>query len=179
MFWQQQNLGQRYDASKNAFKPPPPPPRWLMLLSILWRWFCCWLFIILWTSHWWCGFHVGLCFCIRSCYVPFLVCNHIDKEESVLTCFYCLSDVLLLLMFWGSYSQWCWLVCSLWLWYFLIILIYLLTCSTFRSTWINMLSFVILKYSIWFVSFIQENYSFCINSLQSNYPWFSRNLLTG
>ena len=39
--------------------------------------------------------------------------------ESWLLCFYCFSDVLLLLMFCGSYS-WCrGLVCSLWLWHLL------------------------------------------------------------
>ena len=45
-------------------------------------------------------------------------------EESRLLCFYCLSDVLLLLMFCGSSSLCRGLVCSVWLWYFLIILTY-------------------------------------------------------
>ena len=40
---------------------------------------------------------------------------------SWLLCFNCLPDVLWLLVFCDSSSQWCRLVCSVWLWYFLMI----------------------------------------------------------
>ena len=64
------------------------------------------------------GFFVGLCFGMHY-FVSFLDlplswCG----REIWLLCFYCLSDVLLLLIFYGS-SSWCHgLICSVWLWYF-------------------------------------------------------------
>ena len=45
---QQQNLGRRFDTSKMHLGP-----RWLRLLSVLRRWFCCWCLFVYCYSH--CG----------------------------------------------------------------------------------------------------------------------------
>ena len=84
------------------------------------RFGCCW-FIVLCTTHClWGSVLVFVLVCIALCF-----CNHLDERESWLLCFNCLSYVLLLLMFCGCASRCCELVCSVWLWYFLIILTYL------------------------------------------------------
>ena len=64
-------------------------------------------------------------FCCASLYVisSFAISSW-RRRESRLLCFYCLTDVLLLQMFCDSSSGFCGLVCGVWLWYFLIILIF-------------------------------------------------------
>ena len=69
-----------------------------------------------------------VCLCIVMHYAVFILILQSSwrGKESWLLCYYCLTDVLILLIFRGS-SSWCrGLVCSMWLWYCLIILTYFL-----------------------------------------------------
>ena len=76
----------------------------------------CWLLLSLWK------YVIFLCFVVRS-FVSILVLQSSRWErESWLLCFVCLSGVSRLLC--GSFSRCNGFVCSLWLWYFLIILTY-------------------------------------------------------
>ena len=119
---QQQNQGRGFGTSKmqNAFKPPPPP-QWLRLLSILRRWFRFFVDSLLIVAP-----IVGFCSCsmLVVCYfVSILVfCNHHHGEETVgcKNCLVRLHGVSWLLCCSSSRCNRC--VCSLWLWYFLIIL---------------------------------------------------------
>ena len=61
------------------------------------------------------------CFVVQ-CFVPCLVFAIILRRKRELVALLCLPDVLWLLVFGGSSSRCCGLVCSEWLWYFLIIL---------------------------------------------------------
>ena len=56
-------------------------------------------------------------------------------RESWLLCFYCPTDVLLLKMFCGYSSRCYGLICSVWLWYFLVILTYFLPRITPRTVY--------------------------------------------
>ena len=69
-------------------------------------------------------FCVCLCF-VMHYFVSILVLQS-SWRESLLLCYYCLTDLLLLQMFCGSSSRCHGLVCSMCLWYFLIILTYFL-----------------------------------------------------
>ena len=90
------------------------------LLFVLSRWFCCCWFIVLCTSHCLWEFCVCICF-VKHYFVSILVLQSSWRgRESWLLCYYRLTDVLLLYMFCGSSSQCLGLVCSMWLWYFLI-----------------------------------------------------------
>ena len=85
-----------------------------------WRWFCCCWFIVLCTSHRLWNFCVWFRF-VKHYLVSFLVLQSSRRgREGWLLCINCLPDVLL--VFCGSSSQCHKLVCSMWLWYFLIIL---------------------------------------------------------
>ena len=71
-------------------------------------------------------FSVCLCF-VMHYFVSILVLQSSWRgRESWLLCYYCLTDVLLLLMLCGSSSRCRGLVCSVWLWYLLILLTYFL-----------------------------------------------------
>ena len=74
-----------------------------------------------------CGsFMLGPCF-VMQCLVSFLVLQSSCQErEGWLLYFYCLLDVIRLLLFFVSSSQCRRLVCSVQLWHFLILLTYLL-----------------------------------------------------
>ena len=111
-------------------------PRWLRLLSGLrQRFYYCW-YIVLCTSHCLWGFCVGLCFGMYY-FMFFLLLQSWRERESCLLCFYCLSDVLLLLMFCGSSSRCRGLVCSVGLWFsWLFLLFYgFVAGSTRRLNW--------------------------------------------
>ena len=120
---QQQNLKRRFGASKLHISPTPPPlptPRWLRLLSVLRRWFCCcWLLFIV-TPF------VGVCncsmFCCRLLYVhsSFAI---ILMRKGELIALLCLSSWCLVMVVWLFLAE-PWVCLRLWLWYFLIILTY-------------------------------------------------------
>ena len=111
---QQQNLGLRFGTSKMHLSPHlcVVCSKAVVLLSMI----RCWLLLPLWDSV------IVLCFVVRH-FVSIL-----DLQlswwgrESWLLCFVCLPGVLRLLC--GSSSRCHEFVCSLWLWYFLIILTY-------------------------------------------------------
>ena len=95
-------------------------PRWLRLLSVLRRWFCCyWLFV-------YCFSHCGSLCCSMFCCTFFMSILVLQSswwgKESWLLCLICLPGVSWWLS--GSSSRCQGVVCSLWLWYFLIILTY-------------------------------------------------------
>ena len=106
---QQQNLGRRFGASGMHLSPPPPP---------LSSFGCCW-FAVDCHSH--CGILV-LCFAV--CYFVSILALQSPwwGRESWLLCFVCLPGVSSVLS--GSSSRYHGFVCSLWRWYFLIILTY-------------------------------------------------------
>ena len=112
---QRQNLGRRFGTSKMHLSP-----RWLKLLSVLWRWLCCcWLFV-------YCYSHVGVCNCSMFC------CMILYVRSSIAIILMGKRELVALL----NLSSWClvmvewlflvvpWVVCGLWLWYFLIIFTY-------------------------------------------------------
>ena len=116
---QQQNLGRRFGTSKMHLSPPPP--RWLRLLSVLSRWFCCFLafcllLLPLWESV------IVLCFVVRNFMSILVLQSSWWGRERWLLCLVCLPDVSWWLC--GSSSRCYGFVCGLWLWYFLIILTY-------------------------------------------------------
>ena len=98
----------------------PPPPRWLRLLSVLKRWFCCCDFLFIVTPI------VGFCNCSVFC------CTLLYVHSSIAIILMGKRELIALL----NLSPWCLVmverlflavprvVCSLWLWYFLIILTY-------------------------------------------------------
>ena len=96
-------------------------PRWLGLLSVLGRWYCCcWLYV-------YCNFHCGslwlfyVLLCVTLC--RFRCCGRLGGGGGGggwLLCLVCLPGVLWWLG--GSSSRCHGVVCGLWLWYFLIIL---------------------------------------------------------
>ena len=67
-------------------------------------------------------------FCVCLCFVMHYVVSILVLQsswrgrESWLLFYYCLTDVLSLYMFCDSSSRCCGLICSVWLWYFMIIL---------------------------------------------------------
>ena len=93
-------------------------PRWLRLLSVLRRWFCCcWpLFIVfpLWESA------IVLCFVVRNFMFILVLQSSWWGRESWLLCLICLPGVSWWLS--GSSSRCHGVVCGLWLWYLLTIL---------------------------------------------------------
>ena len=111
--------------------------QWLMLQSILRRWFCCWWFIVYCCSRCLYGFGVWPLFCHavlsgHSRFVTILMGNrelggesrHLDWVERAGCFTYCLPNVLWLLVFCDSSMRCFGLVCNLWLYYFLVIPIY-------------------------------------------------------
>ena len=95
-------------------------PQWLWLLSILRRWFCCCLFIVYCCSH--CFWRFSLRFVLQY-FVTFLVVqSFLWGRESWLLYFCCVLNVMSLLSFFGSSSQYNGLVCRMWLWHFLVLL---------------------------------------------------------
>ena len=67
-------------------------------------------------------FYVGICFGTHYFVSCLVLQSSWRGRESCLLCLNCLSHVLLLLVFWGSSSRWRGFVCSVWVWYFMIIL---------------------------------------------------------
>ena len=114
---QRQHLERRFDTSKMHLSP-----RWLWLLAVLRRWFCCCWFDVDWYFMW---FLTVLCFVVRYFMSLLVLQSSWWGRESWLLYFVCLPGVSWLLC--GSSSQWHGFVCSLWLWYFLIILTYYFT----------------------------------------------------
>ena len=90
-----------------------------MVLLLLIR---CWLLLPLWDSV------IVLCFVVRDfCVHSSFAIILMGKREGWFLCFVCLSGDSWLLC--GSSSRRHGFVCSLWLWYFLIILIYYTLCT--------------------------------------------------
>ena len=76
--------------------PSPPPSRWFKLLSVPRRWFCCWWSVVWYASHWLWGLCVYLWFILHY-FASFLDSQSSWRgRKSLLLCFYCLTDVLLL-----------------------------------------------------------------------------------
>ena len=97
-------------------------PQLLRLLSVLRPRSGCSGFIVYGCSHCLWGFCVWSLFCY-SVLCDFLVLQSSWwGRESWLLCFNCLSDVLWLLVFCGFSSRCQGLGCSVWLWYFLMII---------------------------------------------------------
>ena len=69
-------------------------------------------------------FCVGLCFGMHYFVSVIVLQSSLRGRENWLLCFNCLSYVLFLLIFCGSSSRCHGLVCSVWLWYFLVIFTY-------------------------------------------------------
>ena len=105
-------------------------PRWLRLLSVLRRWFCCLLtFCLLLLPL--LESVIVLCFVVRYFMSILVLQSSWWGRESWLLCLICLPGVSWWL---GSSSSRCHgVVCSLWLWYFLIILTYYLCLSLHLS----------------------------------------------
>ena len=92
-----------------------------LAVAVLRRWFCCCWSIVWYTSH--CLWEFCVCLCFVMHYVVYILVLQLSWRGRIswLLCYYCLINVLLLLMCCGS-SSWCrGLVCSMWLWYFLFI----------------------------------------------------------
>ena len=133
---QQQNLERKFGTCKMHLSP-----RWLRLLSVLRRWFCCWwLFVFVY-----CNSIVGavfvLCFVVRNFISILVLQSSWWGRESRLLCLICLLGVSWWLS--GSSSRCHGVVCSLRLWYFLIILTYFFFLWLFLTA-----SWVVLQYVI-------------------------------
>ena len=139
----------------------------LRLLSVLRRWFCCFVDSFLLLLHCLWGFCVWTLFCYAVLSVcPFLFCNHIDKEKIA----FCFALIVFLVHFCGSSSRCRGLVCGVWLRYFLVILTYLFKSHHYLTFTFETHSFTILiskyhyQYKI-FVYFLVVDKLHCITTL--------------
>ena len=80
-----------------------------------------------------------LCFvCVMFFFLSFKVFSFLltkKRDRGGCICFNCLPDILWLLVFCISSLWWPGLVCSVWLWYFLIVLTYVLPKMAQRTFW--------------------------------------------
>ena len=119
---QHQNLGRRFGTSKMHLRPLPLPlpPRALAAVhskvGIMLFLIRCWLLLSLWD------YVIVLYFVVRYFVSLLVLQSSWWGKESWLLCFVCLPGGSWLLS--GSSSRCHGFVCSLWLWYFLIILTY-------------------------------------------------------
>ena len=114
MLQHSQNLGQRFGTSKMHLSP-----QWFWLLSVLRWWFCCCWFVVD-------SLLIIMGFCNCSMFCCALLCVHssfaiISMGKTELVALLCLSSGVSWLLC-GSSSRCHGFNCSLWLWYFLIIL---------------------------------------------------------
>ena len=120
MLQQQQNLGRRFGASKMHLSPSPPPPRWLWLLSVRSKAVVVVDSILIVTPV--VGFCNNYMFCCALLYIhSSFAITLMGKRE--LVALLCLYACFLVIVVWSS-SRCHRFFCSLWLWYFLIILTY-------------------------------------------------------
>ena len=110
---QQQNLWRRFGISRMHLSPHPTVRSKVVILLLL---TCCLLLLPLWDSV------IVLCFVVRYFMSLLVLQSSWWGRESWLLCFVCLPGVSWLLC--SSSSPCHGFVCSLWLWYFLIILAY-------------------------------------------------------
>ena len=115
--------GQPFPSFPSPLPPPPPPLQWLGHLSILGRWFCCCWSIAYCCSHCLWGFCVWSFFCYSVLCVLLVLQPPLWGKKSRLLYFNRVPDVLWLLVFCRSSSRYPVLIWSMWLWYFLFILI--------------------------------------------------------
>ena len=144
-------------------------PRWLRLLSVLRRWFCVSWFIVLCTSHSLWGFVFGLfCYTLLWALSSFAIILTKKRELIVLQLSsWCLVTVML--VYRGSFSRCHGMVCSMWLWSFLIILTYFLKVANWDNRAIKHI-----------ISAVIKRHSFKSILLFSNFvgsPYFQRVLL--
>ena len=111
MLKQQQNLGQRFGTSKMHLSPPVALADERYKAVVLLLMIRCWLLLPLLDSV------IVLCFVVRY-FVSILV-----LQPSELVAMLCLSSWCLVIVVW-LFLRMPWFVCSLWLWYFMIILTY-------------------------------------------------------